>query len=86
MSCRSIYYVKLDNTRGARVARRSFCVVDVRKSCQNVKTHLQNGSGIRQFCEDRPFSSREHFVEKRVFLTVRVLHAVPDKTQKLTVV
>ena len=50
-----------------------------------VKTHLQNGSKHHQFCEDRPFSSRGLFVEESVFLTGRVLLAVPDKTQKLTV-
>ena len=50
-----------------------------------LKTHLQNGSTNCQFCEDRTFSSRGLFVEKSVFLTGRVLRAVPDKTQKLTV-
>ena len=55
------------------------------KVVKKVKTHLQNGSKNRQFCEDRPFSSRELVVEKSVFLTGRVLRAVPDKTQKLTV-
>ena len=50
-----------------------------------LKTHLQNGSKNRQFCEDRPFSSRGLFVEKSAFLTGRVLRAVPDKTQKWAV-
>ena len=50
-----------------------------------MKTHLQNGSKNRQFCKDRPFSSRGLFVEKSVFLTGRVLRAAPDKAQKLKV-
>ena len=52
---------------------------------KKVKTHLQNGSKNRQICEDRPFAIRGLFVGKHVFLTGRVLRAVPDKTQKLTV-
>ena len=60
-------------------------MVDARNVDTKLKTHLQNGSKNRQFCNDRPFSRCGLFVEKNVFLTGRVLRAVPDKTQKLTV-
>ena len=50
-----------------------------------LKTYLRIGSKNRQFCKERPFSRCGLCIEKSVFLSGRVLRAVPDKTQKLTV-
>ena len=49
------------------MARRSFCVVDARKCCQECKNTLTNGSTNRQFSKDGPFSRRGLLAGKSAF-------------------